>query len=435
MFRGNSLVATMLKKHWRSAVFAAAAAPLLLVGSGARAASTTDGPVKLLFTVPVPVIKANNPAGGLFSFDISYVDKTTQTYYLADRSNKAVDVVDANTGTFLKQIQGKPAFAGVGPLSDTSGPNGVVASYPWLFVTDASSRVRSFNLVTGKQVDLVNTGGAGANRADELAYDAADGLLLVINDADKPPFGTFISVNKSTGKLTIGKKVVFHHATGAEQPVWDPASGRFFQALPQLGPNVAQGAVLRINPSTAKIEAEFGINLCGPAGLTLGPNQTLLTNCNTTFDTAGNIWDPTKNVTATPYNVILSAKTGFILAYVPGAGAGDEAWYNAGDNHFYSTAQSSPLAPHDVTGATLTAQGAAALAVIDGTSMTLDQLVPTFNVPAKTTAPAHGAGTAHSVAANPLNNLVFVPLAANNAIQGCLKGCIGVYGRQNNDTD
>ncbi len=346
MFRGDSLVFAMLRKHWRPAVVAVAMAPLLLAGSGARAASATDGPVKLLFTVPVPVIKANNPAGGLFSFDISYVDKTTQTYYLADRSNKAVDVVDANTGTFLKQIQAKaPGFAGVGPSSDTSGPNGVVASYPWLFVTDASSQVRSFNLVTGKQVDRVITGGVGANRADEVAYDPADGLLLVINDADTPPFGTFISVNKSTGKLTIGKiRSIFLDATGgAEQPVWDPASGRFFQALPQVGPNVAQGAVLRINPSTAKIEAEFGINLCSPAGLTLGPSQTLLTDCSAVFDTQGKPWTATDTRTATPYNVILSARNGFILAYVPGAGAGDEAWYNPGDNHFYSTAQSSPL--------------------------------------------------------------------------------------------
>ena len=41
-------------------------------------------------------------------------------------------------------------------------------------------------------------------RADELAYDPTHGLLLVINNADTPPFGTLISVNQSNGQLTVG---------------------------------------------------------------------------------------------------------------------------------------------------------------------------------------------------------------------------------------
>jgi len=69
-------------------------------------------------------------------------------------------------------------------------------------------------------------------------------------------------------------------------------------------------------------------------------------------------------------------------------------------------------------------------------SHSLDQLVPTFNVPAVTTGSnQHPAGTAHSVAANATNNLVFVPLAANNVFPDCLTGCIAVYGRSDNDKD
>jgi hypothetical protein len=37
------------------------------------------------------------------------------------------------------------------------------------------------------------------------------------------------------------------------------------------------------------------------------------------------------------------------------------------------------------------------------------------------------------VAANSVNNWVFVPIPANNAILGCLTGCIAVYYR--NDVD
>ncbi len=90
-----------------------------------------------------------------------------------------------------------------------------------------------------------------------------------------------------------------------------------------------------------------------------------------------------------------------------------------------------------MTGATLTAQGANILGVIDGTSLGLDQLVPTFGVPNVIvgTTTVHVSGSGHSVAANDTNSWVFVPAPANNAILGCLKGCIQVFARRDNDTD
>src|SRR5437879_6990271 len=86
--------------------------PFLLLGTGSgRADDRQDrdngrvkGPVKLLKTIPVPVSAVNGTAGALYSFDISFVDAVTQTYYLADRSNKAVDVVNAKTDKFVTQI-------------------------------------------------------------------------------------------------------------------------------------------------------------------------------------------------------------------------------------------------------------------------------------------------------------------------------------------
>ncbi|PYM91543.1 MAG: hypothetical protein DME04_18205, partial [Candidatus Rokuibacteriota bacterium] len=170
----------------------------------------------------------------MYSFDISFVDQSTQTYYLADRSNAAVDVIDASTGTFVKQISA--GFAGVAVVNGSvttaqSGPNGVVAAFPWLFVTDAASRVVSIDLRTDAVVSSVSTGGADKLRADELAYDPKDGLLLVVNNADTPPFATLIAVNKSTGQLTVGARITLDAAhgvdatDGAEQPVWVSATG------------------------------------------------------------------------------------------------------------------------------------------------------------------------------------------------------------------
>ena len=375
----------------------------------------------------------------------------------------AVDVIDAKTAAFSGQISVSPPFAGVVTTADCnarggttcSGPNGVVAASPWLFVTDGGSRVVNIDLRTGTIApggDVV-TAANDPNRADELAYAPELGLLLVINNADAIPFGTFISVDQTTGALTVGTRITFTAATnGAEQPVWDPGTRRFYLSIPEINGNQTNqhGAVLRIS-TTGEVEATYPVDFCGPAGLALGPNGDLLVGCNSVFDTAGGRWtgnaDRDTN-TAAPQYVILNAKTGNINN-VLGVGAGDEVWFNKGDGHYYTASSGSPLAPNAITPArppvgtattapVLTAQGAAILGVIDAFSKTLDQLVPTFNVPAVGTgnnSTEHPAAAAHSVAANAKNNLVFVPLGANNVFPDCLTGCIAVYGRSDNDKD
>ena len=400
--------------------------------------------VKLLKTVPIPGTAANTTNGKLYSFDISFVDPSTQTYYLADRSNAAVDVVDAQAGTLLKQIAG--GFTGVAVVNGVvqgaqSGPNGVVAAFPWLFVTDAASRVVSIDLETDTVVSSVSTGGTGNFRADELAYDPQDGLLLVINPNEPAPpngvgpFGTLIMVNKANGQLTVGTQILLPFATnGAEQPVWDPGTGKFYLSIPEINGDQTNrhGAVLRISTS-GEVEEQYPIDLCGPAGLALGPHAQLLVGCNTLFDVTGNVWNPAGSVTAAPKEVILDVHTGRTTD-VPGVGPGDEVWFNAGDGHYYATGSGSPLRPT----LTAAAQGATALGVIDAEDQNLLQLVPTFNVPAVGTGNSsteHPAGTSHSVAVNAENNHAFVPLAANNVFPDCLTGCIAVYGTSEEGAD
>jgi hypothetical protein len=426
MVRNRTLLCTAVS------IFAAA---MLATDAFSMDREGKDGSVHLLTTVPIPGTAANTTGGKMFVFDISFVDQTTQTYYLADRSNAVVDVVDARTNKLISQIKGQPAFTGFTGSNATSGPNGVVAAFPWLFVTDANSRVAAIDLRTGNTVSNVSTGGAAGLRADELAYDPNDGLLLVVNNADTPPFATLISVNPTTGKLVLGKRITFDTAhtgvdatNGAEQPVWEPVTRKFYLSIPQVGPNAKDGAVIRIN-TAGTVEVQYPIQFCSPAGLTVGPNVDLLVGCNTVFDTAGNVWDPTKDVTAAPIQVIVDARTGKIDTIVPGVGAGDEVWFNSGDGKYYTASSASPLRPTEVIAAPLTAQGAAILGVIDAKDQVLNQLVPTFNVPAVTTGPlTHAASTAHSVAANAKNNHVFVPLGANNVFPNCLTGCIAVYG-------
>ena len=394
--------------------------------------------LRLLTLAPVPASPENTTGGGMYSFDISYVDTTNQTYYLADRSNKAVQVVDA-VGNYVGRITANPPFAGFTGNNATSGPNGVVAQFPWMFVTDANSRVVSIDLRNNATVSNVSTGGAPGLRADELAYDPTHGTLLVINNADTPPFGTLISVNQTTGQLTVGSRITFDAAhgvdaqNGAEQPVWDNALNRFFLSIPQIGSNVQNGGVVRINPFSATVDATFPVQFCGPAGLALGPNQSLFIGCNTVFDRNGNVWDPNGAVPADPRDVIINANTGAILVPVFGIGAGDEVWFNPGNNNYYATGSGSPERPLPAA----TASGSTPAGVVDANDGALVTRFPTYNVAAVTTPttghPAHPAGTSHSIAANSNNNLVFVPLPANNAVlspdgsKNCLTGCIAVF--------
>jgi co-chaperonin GroES (HSP10) len=415
---------------------------MLLVGNAAWAKEgKNDRAARLLATVPIPGTAANTTAGNMYIFDISWVDQLSRTYYLADRSNAAVDIVDTKTNILMAQLQA--GFKGFTGTNGTSGPNGVVTGGHCLFVTDAPSRVVSFdtNFFPPKMVSAVSTASGDLNRADEEAYDPADGVLLAINNADDPPFGTFITVNKSTCALTqptapapgvaAPDRILFNTAggvnatNGAEQPVWDNATGRFYLSIPQIGTNPSSGGVVRINPTTNKIDKTFPISFCSPAGLAKGPNNDFLVGCNTVFDTAGGLWSQTDAKTAAPIQVILNVKTGNV-DQVGGVGVGDEVWFNSGDGNYYTASSTSPLRPLDLSGPA-DAQGAAILGVIDSRDEEVLQLVPTFNVPAVTGTGAHAASTAHSVAADARNNRIFVPLGANNVFPDCLTGCIAVY--------
>ena len=241
----------------------------------------------------------------MYSFDISYVDQATGTYYLADRSNKAVDRVSAES--IVTQIfpnNGHAPFAGFSACvppsgaNDCAGPNGVVAVFPWLFVTDAPSRVLAFDLRFNppQTVSEVTTKAGEPTRADELAYDPQDGLILAINNAAYSAV-RYPDQRRQDDRLPSPAvtNIIFDAAhgvdaqNGAEQPLWDPGTKRFYLSIPQIGANPTVGGVIRIGTG-GKVQATYAVTFCSPAGLALGPNDELLANCNTIWDTGGNLW-------------------------------------------------------------------------------------------------------------------------------------------------
>jgi len=261
---------------------------------------------KQIATIPVP--------GGLTSFDISWVDSSTDRYYLADRASKTkgtgrIDVIDARQNTFLFSIPSSAAeigFAGNLP-GGVGGPNGVVAipQLNQLYVGDGDSTVKVVDLDARAVVAVIPTG--GTKRADELAYDPLDHIVMIGNPNDNPPFLTFISTDTQTvlGKLNYPSTQV-----GLEQPVWNPQTNRFLISVPAVGTKL--GSVDEIDPITMQMTNSFQTPSCSPAGLALGPIQRVMTSCGTVVD----------------------GRVGTILTTVTGP-TGDEIWFNPGDNRYY----------------------------------------------------------------------------------------------------
>ena len=113
MLRSDGFVCDLLRNRFRlSALTTVIASALLLLGTAAWAASPeSNGPVSLQFTIPIPAA-ATNATGGMYAFDISFVDQTTQTYYLGDRSNAAVDVVNAKPESSSSRLRLHPLSQG-----------------------------------------------------------------------------------------------------------------------------------------------------------------------------------------------------------------------------------------------------------------------------------------------------------------------------------
>jgi len=200
-------------------------------------------------------------------------------------------------------------------------------------------------------VASISTGGKA--RADELAYDPVDHIVMIANPDESTPYLTFISTDtqKVLGKLNYPRQ------SGLEQPVWDGQVGRFLLSVPASGSSA--GSVDRIDPIAMQVTERL-FTSCSPSGLALGPFQRVMTACGQVID----------------------GRTGQHLAF-SAAGqngttiSGDEIWFNSGDNRYYF--------------------GATSVGVVDAET----------NTPLGFVTSAGG----HSIAVDSQTNRIFVPVA------------------------
>jgi len=293
--------------------------PLLVIASLALSVAALAQPGQLtnyqqIATVSIP--------GGLAGFDISWVDSANEKFYLADRTatkgTGRIDVIDTRTNTFLyaiPQTKGEVGFVGnAGP--GISGPNGVVAipQINQLYIGDGDSTVKVVDLTAKAVVSVIPTG--GKFRADELAYDPVDRIIMITNPNDSPPFLTFISTDT---QAVLGHLFYPASQSGLEQPVWDGQTKMFLISIP--GTSSFLGAVDVIDPVAMQATNRIYLS-CSPAGLALGPLQRVMTSCGQVIDARNGNRLADSNAIWTVY-----------LNAIPIGG--DEIWFNPGDNRYY----------------------------------------------------------------------------------------------------
>jgi len=366
-------------KHIRSLTVMLLAVPLLVLLSVAT--SNAVGSYTQLQTITIPGDLARG-------FDISWVDSVSQTFYVADRTTGSVDVIDADTSKYLYSIKG---FVGVGP-SGKAGPDGILTiGNDELWAGDGNSTVKVVDLTKGASATVVATiDTGGTKRADELAYDPLDHVILIANDRDDIPFVSFIS---QTSRTILAQLPYPQTTGGIEQPVWDPIAQKFYLSIPSTIAN-PNGEVDELSATTFKITRVFPTTCSGPAGLALLPGERLMTSCGTVLDArSGSVLANVNNPDGTPVSA-------------------DEIWYNPGDDRVYFG--SSNVAVVDASTYDLVRMSGRAvyLGLSSGTIDTNPYQVLTylFSYPIPMTPPAGATFGGHTLAANSSNNHIFAPV-------------------------
>ena len=341
------------------ALFSCSAILLFLLGLAPGGFAQQGQPVggyKLLDRIVLPT--------GLSGNDISWVDSANARYYLADRGNATaspaiaprIEVIDTAHNRFVTSIP--LAVAGNGILAIPR------AHELWVGLND--STVAVIDTTTNSITHVISTG--GTMRADELAYDPADALILIANDRDSPPFISFISTTSYAVVRTLKYDGVSAPKStgGIEQSVWDGPAGKFYLAIPATSTN-SNGQIDEIDPTGMTVTRSFPTACKGPSGLALIPNQRLITACGDVVD----------------------IQSGKVVTTVSGV-SGDEIWYDPGDQKVYFG-------------------GSQNVYVVDANNYSL---LTTLVVGAPAMAPAPSQST-HSLASDAVNNEVFVAVSAS----------------------
>jgi hypothetical protein len=286
-------------------------------------------PVEALGVIPIP-------GSPLASTDIAWVDPGTERFYFADRTNRGVDIIDAENDVYVNRVLG---FTGVNPTLG-NGPNGVLVTPSkklWAGDGNATVQVADVDPASAnylKIIKSVNVGisacGSNCNRADELGYDPKHHKVLVAIDQPNSagnaavpiaPYAALIDADTYDVQIVTIPNIV--PGGGLEQPLWDSELGRFLLTVPSVSTNGGNGEIAVINPTTGLVEKTYSPGSCGPSGEVLAPYQRLVVEC------GGGL-------------VFMNALTGKIISTLANVPA-DQLWFNPGDDLVYAASNTPNL--------------------------------------------------------------------------------------------
>lgn len=390
----------------RSCVLAVVVATLAACGSSDNGRTIPGGDIKV----------AGIAAGSTFSFDLGTV--VNGKYYLTDRNNKSVDVVDVATHT-ISYITGTGAnaFAGctptancVGANNGKSGPDGVnwIKGTNFLFVGDVNN-VRVVDMTTNTVVKSIQVGTTGF-RADEGCYDADDHIYMIsIPDADLP-YAAFINTDTQTviGFVNWVDTDGASPAGGNEQCQYDPGTKAFLvnndntianprgevDVIPAVDiKNMAVGSTANI--FTLAGVRRFPLGVCDPTGLDLGPGTDMIIMCR-----QGGAGEQLTSI-------IMNRTNGQVVVTLP-VGGGDQLAYDARTNKYYLTGNRWHASGMNDLGGGCSAANPCTptLFVVDADTHSIHPFISTGN-------------NAHSVAVDPVTGQIFVPYSSATAPGGC----------------
>jgi len=224
------------------------------------------------------------------------------------------------------------------------------------------------------------------------------------------PSTTAPSGVSGTGVGAGGTNVPCHHGpifpgfggvvslAGIGGSTFNPNTGHFLITNGNATGDLTVGTVDEVDPRIGNPNGPVVVNAflmpnCMPTSIVQGPGNNFLVGC---ADHDGVVFPPNE--------YIIDGTSGKILATIDKVGGVDETWYNPTDNRYYLAARDMPQGP--------------VLGVIDaGKNLWLQNAATNAN--------------SHSVAVDPSNNRVFVPMQSGGTCKTqSANGCIAVYAQQ-----
>jgi hypothetical protein len=366
-----------------------------------------------------------------YSFDLGAYDPASNKYYVTDRTNKSIDVVDLNNGMAVSQF--KPGFtgcageerltplvavgtgvqnvpiatcastaAGVFPaltvVNDQSGPDGVdvvtvtglVNPGNYLYAGDVGN-VFILNRATGALVKKLATL-TPTLRADEGCYDPVDQIYAIATPGAANPYMTFID---ATTQLIIAHVIM-------DQPAGTPSGGLeacVFDAKTGVGgagvfyvnndgstafsngemDGIPAAAIIALKPGSAATQVQFTTL----AGRTM---WSLMTGINGLCDPTGIALGPGTDIGAMCRQgvglqltfQILNRTTGAVVTSI-NAGGGDQITYDAGSNNWFLATSRWTPSGNSCGGGSAACPLTPMLTVVNGSSRTVSARVPSGN--------------------------------------------------------